>query len=223
MNNLIRKTLILVFVLIGQNIYSKIPDLKHRAGIDINYGLGFNKINLFQTQEGKDIALKTGGGVAFGAKYGLEMDGKYDLAVDLLYQHSSLDKKLDNANASFNRILFSLTPSYIFEIDKMNGIKVRTGAGLSIYMGNKIIIDETKLNNGEKQTLKYKTAFGPHVSATCEIRIYKHINAFAGIKMYYVKYKFNKSGSTHDYSVDPIMNEVKGSGADFMLGACYNF
>lgn len=194
---------------------------KSRLGLTLGGGGGFEKVDLFVDENNDDVTLSSGGGFAIGAKYGYEISKHYDISFDLFYQGSTLSRTLDNADASFERMIFTVTPALIIPIKKSDYYRFKVGFGLGNYSLGKMYIDASEAG-GEEMTFRYESSFGGHGCISFESYMSDRFSMSLGLKYYNVYYRYKNEGSSHETTYDKIKNP-DGSGIDFSIGYYYHF
>ena len=194
---------------------------KSRIGAVAGGGFGFESIALFIDEDNKDVTLSTGGGFSIGAKYGHEVSKYFDISCDFFYQRSTLSTRLENARASFDRMVFTLTPALIIPV--MNGdiYRFKLGAGVGYYRVGGMYIDATNVG-GEEITLNYDAAIGGHVSAVFENNATENFSTLVGLRYYNVNYTYIRGGSTHETNVREFISP-RGAGVDLIVGLFFHF
>lgn len=194
---------------------------KSRVGAIAGGGFGFETIALFIDEDNEEVTLSTGGGVAIGARYGYEISKYFDVSCDFFYQRSTLSSRLENADASFDRVVITLTPALIIPLINGDFYRVKVGAGVGYYSVGDMYIDATNVG-GEEITLNYDASIGTHVSLMFENNATDRFSNVIGLRYYNVNYTYNSQGSTHEMT-DREFNTPNGSGLDFIVGFFFHF
>lgn len=194
---------------------------KSRVGAIGGAGFGFETITLFIDEDNEDVTLSTGGGVAIGARYGYEVSKYFDVSCDFFYQRSTLSSSLENAEASFDRVVVTLTPALIIPLINGDFYRAKVGAGVGYYSVGDMYIDATNVG-GEEITLNYDGAIGTHVSLMFENNATDRISNVIGLRYYNVNYTYKSEGSTHEM-IEREFNNPNGSGLDFIIGFFFHF
>jgi len=187
-----------------------------RMSFILGGGVGFEKMPLFESENGEEITLSTGGGVALVAEYGYELNPGFDISVNAFYQSSTLSQSISNGNATFNRYGFSVTPAKVFPLKGEKYQKKRLGGGLGYYLSGTIDYEASNAG-GEDLILNYSPALGFHGSFVYESLISDKAAFFIGIKLYSVNYKYTSANST-GVPLDRKSSDPNGSGLDFNFG-----
>lgn len=194
---------------------------KSRIGAVAGGGFGFESIALFIDEDNKEVMLSTGGGFAIGARYGYEISKHFDVSCDFLYQRSTLSSRLENAAASFDRVIVTLTPALIIPVINGDYYRFKLGAGVGYYRAGDMYIDATNVG-GEEITLNYDASIGTHVSAMFENNVTESFSCVVGLRYYNVNYTYNRAGSTHVINEREFIS-ANGSGLDFLVGLFFHF
>ncbi len=194
---------------------------KSRLGLTMGGGAGFEKMALFIDEDGKDVNLSTGGGVAIGAEAGREISRHFDLSFNVFYQSGTLSRSLKNASASFGRMGFNLTPAFIIPVKGGDYYRFRLGGGPGLYSLGTMNINALKAG-GDKYKYKYNAQFGLHASFLFDSDFSEHGSFYFGLKYYSVNYEYIPSQSSHINPGIEISNP-RGSGLDFSMGFFYRF
>jgi hypothetical protein len=194
---------------------------KSRFGAVAGGGFGFETIALFIDEDNKDVTLSTGGGFSIGAKYGYEVSKYFDVSCDFFYQRSTLSSRLENADASFDRVVITLTPALIIPIMNGDYYRFKLGAGVGYYRVGDMYIDATNVG-GEEVTLNYDASIGAHVSAVFENNATENFSTSVGLRYYNVNYTYIRAGSTHEATAREFISPI-GSGLDFLVGLFFHF
>ncbi len=188
---------------------------KHRFGINIGGGIGFENHDIFETSEGKDYKFSFGGGVSFALEYGYEFHRNFDLSSELAYRANHLRPYPDNAKFNFTRGAFSITPAFVVPIGSF--MKLRLGAGPDCYFNNSLLIEGTHMG-GFDDTWRYSTAVGFHVSARLAIYTSDNFSLIAGVKYLNVSYNYMESERRNFPDKGSEFDKANGSGIDFSIG-----
>lgn len=194
---------------------------KNRIGLDFGVGVGFNNMDMLETTDGRDVKFSFGGGVLVGLQYGREINQHFDLAFGLMYRSSSLSPTLRNAEMTFGRGVFSVTPSYIIPIGDGERSRLKLGVGADYYFGTKLKIDLDEVENGFVDDWKYNNPLGFHVSAIYEISPSDKFSYMMGVKYSNIRYEFERGNFTFPTSEE--LSRTNGSGIDFVFGLYYHF
>ncbi len=193
---------------------------KHKLGLNMDIGFGFQNTTMAVTTDNKDSKISAGGGVGFGLKYAYEFNRHFEGDVDLNYRFSELQPYLQNAKVTFSRTNLSITPLYIIPVGDGYLMRWKVGAGLDYHMSPSMSISTASIG-GFKDEWKYDDAFGYHVRVIFEMYTNKNWSFIYGLNWCNTSYKFNSSGSY--YPTGTELSKPDGSSIDLMLGAYYNF
>lgn len=194
---------------------------KHRIGIEMFMGGGFDNIPMITTVNNNDSKISFGGGFGFGLKYGYEINKHIDLALGFKYQVSDLIPYLNNATITVERSVLSFTPSYIVPISGGDAMRIKFGVGLDKYFSSVLSADTRNLSNGFLLDWKYKSDLGYHLSAIFELNASDNWSLNYGLNWYKSSFKFNSGGIS--YPTDSRLINPNGSGLDLILGIFYHF
>jgi len=192
---------------------------RNRIGINIGYGPGFNR---FSANNGSESDISFGGGGAFGIKYGYEINKNFDLSFCINYQGSTNYPFLENASATFERTVISITPAFIIPIKDGEDIRIKIGGGYDNYFFSQLLLKASNIPHGFNDTWKYKNASGYHASVTLEIYYSEHFSYDFILKYYAVSYLFDKSTYYYPTSDNALYNP-NGEGLDLIIGFNYHF
>lgn len=195
---------------------------KNRIGLNIEIGGGFTEIIMFATNNGGESCISFGGGYGMGFKYGYEINKLIDIAMDLNYQYSVLVPYLDNVTTTFQRGIFSVTPSLIIPLKDGNKMRFKIGSGYSYYWNTVLKINSLEITNGFNDVWKYENASGIHACLNFEWNFCNIFMMNYGIKYYDVTYKFKSSNVKYPGNGNPLFSP-KGKGLDFIIGINYLF
>jgi hypothetical protein len=196
--------------------------LKHRIGINLAFGGGFDNFTMFTTTDNDNANISFGGGYGLGIKYGYEVKKHLDIALEANYQFSLLRPYLKNATTTFRRGYLSITPSFIIPIKDGDVMRMKIGGGYDLYIDNVLTVSGANVKNGFNETWRYKLASGFHAAVNFEVNFSRKWSVNYGLKYYYVKYSYKSGG----VSLEPDADGLKipnGSGIDFMTGIYYHF
>jgi hypothetical protein len=194
---------------------------KSRIGLNMNLGFGFQNTNMIKLESGDESSISFGGGYAIGLKYGYELNKLLDLSFDFNYHESELRPLVSDANIKFGRTALSITPAYIYPLNRGDAMRLKVGGGLDYYFGNIFTFDTSKMTDGISDTWKYNNALGYHLSVVWEMNPSDEWSFNYGFKWYSVEYDFN-SGNRYLPKNDTF-NHPSGSGIDFTCGFNYHF
>lgn len=161
----------------------------------------------------------------------LNLEGGYNitetLAVELGlgYHKNTMDPEVSNGDGYFKRI--PLTAAVLYRFSRGDKFSMHLGGGVGLYASPELHREASSI--GIDTTVKYKSAFGPHVLAGGNYTFGEKWFFFTDIKYVIgVKYKFKEiteSGvtCTSDLCAFQEWRELDGSGILFNLGAGYCF
>lgn len=221
------KTRIFLIAFIGvlafQNINGQYRSKNYKASVGafMGAGFGFESFPIFYDENGDEITLSTGGGLAGGLDIGYDILNSLNLSMQIFYQGSSPSKALKNASGSFNRMGITITPAFIIPIKGGNKYRLMPGAGAGFYTMGTMKVDATEIG-GEEMTFKYESTIGFHVSLMFQINFSPRSTLGTGLKYYNIAYTYTEEGSTH-ISTDNKILEPNGSGLDIILGYYFRF
>jgi hypothetical protein len=203
--------------------YKKISMIrpKSRLGIFLGGGFGFDEIPMGTTDNGDKLTLSTGGGFTIGVEYGHEFNKYFDLSFNWLYQGSTLSQKINNGDASFDRMGLIITPALIIPIKGGEFLRIKLGGGLGLYSLGKMAVNSSKAGGGD-YVLNYDPAIGFHGSLIFESFFSDKVSFTYGLKYYNIHYKYSTQGST-GISNNSKITSPDGSGLDLFIGFYYHF
>lgn len=177
--------------------------------ISFGFGLGMRNHELFVTTEGDEVNLSAGGGLFIGSGLYAVTPKNIKIGTSFFYQVSNLRPVLENASASFKRIV--ITPEVKFPIFLKKDKYLNIGGGLSFYLNGKLKVDASE-TDGVKFASKYKNTSGIHFLVDYEEIMPKGLINI-GLKYYSTKYTIE--------SGDFLFPELKGSGIDLYISYAF--
>jgi len=192
-----------------------------RIGLYMGGGMGFETVPWFEDENGRKVTLSTGGGFSGGLDFGYQVNRNFDISATLLYQISMLSETLNNADGSYERTAFLVTPSYVIPIRNGESLRLKIGAGAGIYSGGKMIIEGAKAG-GYDFTLKYGTSVGFHGLFAVNTRMFERGSGEIGIKYVNVRYSYESNDKGYTV-IDQKLLKPDGSGIEFYLGYYFQF
>ena len=187
--------------------------------MNLNFGAGFNPIPLVVLTTGEESTISFGGGFNFGLQYAHRINKKFELALDLNYQISSLAPAVSNASASFNRANIWATPSLIIPFKKNQMMNFKLGAGFNYNFLPTFKFDFSELGGG-KGSWKYKEAFGFHTQLLFEINYSNLYTLNLGIRYVNLTYEFKPDNM---YNPPVELQKPDGSAIDLLMGMAFHF
>lgn len=195
------------------------PRPGNRIGLNLAAGFGFKNHPLFVIEGGGESKISLGGGVAIGLRYGREFGKYFDLSSELNYQFSTLRPPLNNADVTFSRGIFSLTPAVIIPIRDGEEMRLKLGAGVDYHWGSRLKIESSGIQGGFNDTWKYQQALGGHGSAIFEMNLTEKSAFVYGLKLYFVNHTFDSSERFAPHEIPfPELMKTPGSGIDLVFG-----
>lgn len=182
-------------------------------------GPGMEKINVGRTTEDKDITISGGGGVGLTAVIGYLITTRFETNLGIGFQNCTLSEKVENAEGSFSKTVFSLTAKYIIPV-RHNG-QINFGGGLGYYIPGDMDIDGSKVPNGAHEITTYDPSIGFHILADYEGFFDLSTNLMSwnvGLQYTAVNFEataFKRNGISYDASL--LKDEFKD-----LNGSCIN-
>lgn len=195
---------------------------KHRIGINMDAGGGFNDIPFATTTDGKDVSLSFGKDFMIGLRYAYQFKKHFEYALDLSYENSSLKPHIDNGKVNFNRTVLSATPFYILPIRDGYFMRLKFGAGLDYYLNPKLNIKMSGISDGINDTWSYKDALGYHVATIFELYTGKNFSIDYGMKWTEVNYLYKPTQTKYEPTSNDLI-KPKGGSISCTIGFYYNF
>jgi hypothetical protein len=197
-----------------------------RIGFISIAGVGFNKIPLGVTDEGKEVKISAGGGIGMGFDLGYSFNPKFEFSLAYTYKVTDLSMDINNASGSFEHGNFMLTGKY--KTRMFTKVSFNFGGGIGLYNAGNMDIDFSEVPDGDRYVCRYKTAFGVHALAEVQLPIGKKWSLNAGGTIYGVNYNQMKSFDLNSSSVPVDMSpsefkRLKGSGADIYTKISFHF
>jgi len=195
--------------------------LEERIGLYVGYGAGLHSIPMITSMDGEEASISFGGGYVIGVEYSRELSRYTDIEADLAFQKSELQPYVEDVKISFQRVIISVSPSFVLPMNKDNTWRLKLAGGGDYYIGTHLNINCAKLSNGFDDKWDYSDPFGFHFSVGFEMNLSDKWSLHYGAKWYTVHYSF-KSGEYY-YPTDKDLKNPDGSGVDFFCGFAYHF
>ena len=198
-------------------------NIARRNGIGINLepGVGFERIQLMGTTVGTAVMHSFGGGASFGLNYSYKFSDYFGWSAELSHQLSILTPHLTNADVKFDQNILSTTPYFTIPVIKRNEQKIKIGGGIDYHFSPVLIIETEKVLNGFNDKWTYSNAFGYHFIAFYETMLGPNVRGHVGFKYSDVQYSYIY-GEKYQPG-DGQLNTPSGSSLFFSLGAEYCF
>lgn len=193
----------------------------NRIGVVLNTGFGFNDIDLIQTTQGDNSAMRFAGGAGVSIEAGREVEKYLDVAVSYSYMNRGLIPAIKNGSVDFSRHILSFTPSFIIPIQGGYAQRIKLGAGLDYYFNNTLNIRTRTIPGGIDDTWRYKETIGFHAQVMYEAHFSERFSFTTALRYYNVSHSF-QSGIFSQPIVNSLSNP-KGDGIDLRLGFYYHF
>jgi len=198
-------------------------NIARRNGIGINLepGVGFERVQLMGTTVGTAVMHSFGGGASFGLNYSYKFSDYFGWSAELSHQLSILTPHLTNADVTFDQSILSTTPYITFPVIKRNEQKIKIGGGIDYHFSPVLIIETEKVSNGFNDKWTYSNAFGYHFILFYEAMIGPNIRGHVGFKYSDVQYSYI-NGEKYQ-PTDGQLKTPRGNSLFFSLGAEYCF
>ncbi len=212
--------------------YFHLYDTPGCAGAKLSAGAGFDNFKSgIITENGDDVLMSAGGGVALGLFFNTPISKKWVLGNEVNFHIAELLTPLENATGMFTH--FSYMPNLKFALLFPNKIMaVMPFAGPVIAFNGKYDLDATKITNGAHNIFYYKAGTG--FSLGCEFMVWakrRRIGGIAGLRYTGIKYSLKEASSngtkfTRDQIEQYLDNDIlnpKGNAIDATAAFIYLF
>ncbi|MFN8155718.1 MAG: hypothetical protein U0Y08_15595 [Bacteroidia bacterium] len=213
-------------------VYFHLYDTPGCAGAKLSVGVGLNNFKSgIITEDGTDVMISAGGGVAAGIFFNTPLSKKWVLGNEINFHVAELLTPLQNATGMFTH--FSYMPNIKHAILFPNKIMaILPFAGPVIAFKGKYDLDATKITNGARNIFYYKAGTG--FSLGCEFMIWakrRRIGGIAGLRYTGIKYSLKEASSngtkfTRDQVeklLDKDILDPKGNAIDATAAFIYLF
>ena len=211
-------------------VYFHLNDIPNSIGAKLSAGAGFDNFKSgIITENGDDVLISAGGGIAVGLFANTPLTDKWVLGNEINFHIAELLTPLENATGMFTH--FSYMPSIKYSLLFNNEIMALLPyAGPVIAFSGKYDLDASKIPNGAHNIFYYKAGTG--FSIGCEFMVWpkkRRIGGVAGIRFTSIKYSLKDASSNGTkFTRDQIeqylgrdMLEPRGDAIDMTVGIIY--